>query len=68
MQFREIIVEIIIELQGIHGRVYPWMVADWIEFYDMSCSERTARRYMVRMATEGKLTRVGQRKGYLPVD
>jgi hypothetical protein len=65
MLLYDVIIEIIQELQGIHSRVFPWMVADWIDFYDLSCSERTARRYMSRMAKEGQLTRLGPRKGYL---
>ena len=53
------------ELQDVHYRVFPWMVSDWIDLYSLACSVRTARRYMARMAEDGLLMRVGQRKGYL---
>lgn len=55
------------ELRDVHNRVFPWMVADWVDLYGLSCSVRTARRYMVRLAGQGLLMRAGQRKGYLPI-
>jgi len=65
MAIDETIIKTVIELQDIHNRVFPWMVADWmIEFHEVSCSERTARRYMATMAQRGRLDRIGQRRGY----
>ena len=58
----EIIVSASVELMELHGRVFPWMVADWLDFI---FSERTARRYMSRMAVDGRLKRIGQRRGYV---
>ena len=65
MDIASAIIECTRDLQKVHDRVFPWMVADWVDLYDVTCSVRTARRWMARMAEQEKLTRLGPRKGYL---
>lgn len=55
----EIIIEIVVKSMKSHKRVYPRMIVG-----DVHYSERHIRRYMVRMAKDGLLVRVGQRGGY----
>ena len=62
MAFEFLILELVSELQTIESRVYPWMVACGAE---VSVSVRTVRRYMARMAEDGRLMRLGPRGGYL---
>lgn len=61
MPLDNLIVDATRELMNIEKRVYPWMLAYWSE---LSLSERTARRYMARLAKEGRLIRLGPRYGY----
>lgn len=61
MGMDEDIVKIVAEVQRRTGKVYAWMVQSYLEVYR---SEQTIRRDMVRLANEGKLQRLGERKGY----
>lgn len=63
-QIEFVIVNMVGRLSERHDRVWPWMVGAQLEFY--RC-EQTLRRDMARMARQGKLRRVGIRKGYWPV-
>lgn len=65
MAFEFMILDIISDLQASHRRVFPWMVA--CGNLGVSVSVRTVRRYMVRMALDGRLNRLGPRGGYLTI-
>lgn len=61
------ILQIVSRLQRSYAGVYPYMVCAWLDepYYR---HESTVRRWMVRLANDGKLVRVdgpGARKGYL---
>ena len=55
------IIRVMKRLDRAHERVYPWMVQPWLDVYR---HERTLRKDMCRLAENGYLERVGQRKGY----
>lgn len=58
------ILRIVRRLERTHGRVYPFMVGPWLDYY--RC-EQTLRRDMARLAASSYLIRVGgwnERKGY----
>ncbi len=63
-QLEQVIQTTVATLSKYHARVWPWMIGAHLEFYR---AEQTLRRDMSRMAREGKLVRIGQRKGYWPV-
>jgi len=58
------IIQIVSRLQVNYRRVYPWMVQAWMD-EENARSEATLRRYMRRLAGEGKLVRLGERRGYM---
>jgi len=62
MPFDNVIIDMTRELLDSQQRVFPWMIACWS---GVSISERTVRRYMARLAEEGKLIRLGSRCGYI---
>jgi hypothetical protein len=57
------IIATIQHLERRYETVYPYQVAQWLEGVVMS--ERMIRYRMVRLANNGTLTRVGERKGYM---
>ena len=57
------IIDAIRQLEKNLGRgVFPWEVQPCLNYYR---AEQTLRRDMARMAREGMLIRLGQRRGYL---
>lgn len=59
--FEELILDTLEEMANQYTAIYPWMVQARM---GMDVSERTLRRYMVRMAAAGRIQRLGERKGY----
>lgn len=59
----EKIIATIQRLERDYGTVYPYQVALWMDGVTMS--ERMIRYRMVKLANEGALARVGERKGYM---
>lgn len=58
----EKIVATIQRLERRYTAVYPYQVAIWM---DEPISERCIRYKMARLADEGRLARLGERKGYV---
>lgn len=63
VEIEQTIIRTVYDLSRSHTRVWPWMVGAQLDFY--RC-EQTLRRDMSRLAKEGRLMRIGQRKGYGP--
>lgn len=59
--FEELILATLEDMANQYITIYPWMVQARL---GTDVSERTLRRYMVRMANEGRIQRLGERKGY----
>lgn len=59
--FEDLIMATLDDMANQYTAIYPWMVQARL---GMDVSERTLRRYMVRLADEGRIKRLGERKGY----
>lgn len=57
------IIATIQHLERRYNTVYPYQVAQWLEGEVMS--ERMVRYRMAKLANDGALARLGERKGYM---